>query len=528
MNKRNKSLIALLLVLCIGLVGLTIAYFSNSDTIENEFKTKEYGTTYTEEFVSPDNWLPGDKTDKSLKVTNSGHVDEAVRISYSESWTSKTAKNNNQEGDLPLVQSGNKVAIIHFINTDDWTTVTEDGTTYIYYNYKLAPTETTSELLDYVTFNSAITNSSNCTTTESNGTNTIACNSTGTGYDDATYRLVFTIETFQYNKYNEAWNTDVAIAAEKPASGVDILLTSAVNADGTEYNNQTKSKMFKMSHPATEQTPAQTEYRYIGDNPDNYVYFNCDSLDNQNSDTCEVWRIIGVFDDDDGTGNYEQRIKLVRGSALPDTKQWDNRTSEQYPNDNYGKNEWVGSTMQTYLNDDGDYYQRTGIAVNYGLKATAKNMISDAKYYLGGTLYGNNGYGTADAMYLWERGTSVLNYDNYCFPQYSTIDSNWNTRCTTENYCENNPTDEICNVIRSTSWVGVVALMYPSDHYLVYANGVDAKCYGDPDKCTIGETSSYGTPNLGWIYNSNKLVGQNDINIYWLLSPFTSFSSYGF
>ena len=40
MNKRNKSLIALLLVLCIGLVGLTIAYFSNSDTIENEFKTK--------------------------------------------------------------------------------------------------------------------------------------------------------------------------------------------------------------------------------------------------------------------------------------------------------------------------------------------------------------------------------------------------------------------------------------------------------------------------------------------------------
>ena len=85
MSKKNKSLIALLLVLCIGLVGLTIAYFSNSATIDNKFNTKEYGATYTEEFVSPDNWLPGDTTDKMVTITNSGEVNEAVRISLSES-----------------------------------------------------------------------------------------------------------------------------------------------------------------------------------------------------------------------------------------------------------------------------------------------------------------------------------------------------------------------------------------------------------------------------------------------------------
>ena len=87
MNRRNKNSIALLLVLCIGLVGITIAYFSNSTTIDNLFNTKEYGTTYTEQFVSPDNWLPGDTTDKIVTVTNSGQVDEAVRISLSETWT---------------------------------------------------------------------------------------------------------------------------------------------------------------------------------------------------------------------------------------------------------------------------------------------------------------------------------------------------------------------------------------------------------------------------------------------------------
>ena len=57
---------------------------------------------------------------------------------------------------------------------------------------------------------------------------------------------------------------------------------------------------------------------------------------------------------------------------------WDNRTSEMYPNDNYGKNEWVGSVMQTYLNDNGDYYKRTGSAANYGLKTTA-NFVREYK-----------------------------------------------------------------------------------------------------------------------------------------------------
>ena len=36
--------------------------------------------------------------------------------------------------------------------------------------------------------------------------------------------------------------------------------------------------------------------RYYGVSPNNYVYFNCSDYSNQTSDTCEIWRIIGVFD----------------------------------------------------------------------------------------------------------------------------------------------------------------------------------------------------------------------------------------
>ena len=80
--KEKKTILILILVLTIGIIGLTVAYFSNSTSIDNTFTTRGYGTTTDEDFVSPDNWLPGKTTEKTLTVTNSGNVDEAVRISY--------------------------------------------------------------------------------------------------------------------------------------------------------------------------------------------------------------------------------------------------------------------------------------------------------------------------------------------------------------------------------------------------------------------------------------------------------------
>ena len=143
MKKYNKILIVLLLVLTICLVGLTIAYFSNSTSLDNIFKSKDYGTTYTEEFVSPDNWLPGDVTEKSITATNTGSIDQAIRISYTESWTPNksgetlsgwihpdgTKSNHTTASEL---ETDEKVAVIKLANTSDWSY--EGG--YWYYNGK--------------------------------------------------------------------------------------------------------------------------------------------------------------------------------------------------------------------------------------------------------------------------------------------------------------------------------------------------------------------------------------------------------
>ena len=88
MNNK-KTILILILVLTIGLIGLGIAYFSNSTSFDNLFSTNPYGSTVTEQFISPDNWLPGDVTEKTIVATNSGNVDQAVRIKITEKWQKK-------------------------------------------------------------------------------------------------------------------------------------------------------------------------------------------------------------------------------------------------------------------------------------------------------------------------------------------------------------------------------------------------------------------------------------------------------
>ncbi len=59
----------------------------------------------------------------------------------------------------------------------------------------------------------------------------------------------------------------------------------------TNYTDGDIHEMYTFEHEATVQTPALTDYRYIGSDPNNYVEFND-----------ELWRIIGVFSVEDENG----------------------------------------------------------------------------------------------------------------------------------------------------------------------------------------------------------------------------------
>ena len=207
--KNKKSLFALLLVAILGIVGGTIAYFTSTDTFSNVFGTKPYSMEVTETFESPNDWTPGTTTNKTIIAKNKGDVDAAVRVSYTESWVDATGNS------LALKDgSNNSAAIINFasdLNTK-WTKSTEGGKDYYYYKTKLAKNQSTTSLINSVTFNPNVTISTTDNCVENTTAHTKTCTTTTNGYAGGTYTLTVKVETVQYDQYKAAWGTSVTIS----------------------------------------------------------------------------------------------------------------------------------------------------------------------------------------------------------------------------------------------------------------------------------------------------------------------------
>ena len=212
---------------------------------------------------------------------------------------------------------------------------------------------------------------------------------------------------------------------ELKKSGADTLIKLTDNKDN--------SGLYTITHP--KDTTLQIgndkdiiEYRYRGASPKNYVTFNN-----------EVWRIIGVFPVDDGNGNIENRIKLIRNESIGE-RYWDEDTD-------YSNNWARPATLNTELNTT---YLNS-------LISEAQNMIGNTKYYLGG--YNNYLRIQKDVMYQYERKINGSTY-------YNGSNSN--------------------------NFIGKVALMYASDYG-----------YAASDECTqtLVNYDNATCKNNNWLYN---------------------------
>ena len=197
-NKNKKKLLIVSIISILAVIGGTLAYFTTTTTIKDIFKTAMYQNEITEVFEAPENWTPGTTTDKTVKVTNTGSIDMAVRVSYTEKWITS----NNKELSLKD-ENGEVASIINF--NDDWTK-DEDG--YYYFGSKenktvLKPGETSTSFMSGVTFNPNIVSS--LSETVSQDGKTVTYTSTGNGYDNAQYILVVKLDTIQYDQADNIW-----------------------------------------------------------------------------------------------------------------------------------------------------------------------------------------------------------------------------------------------------------------------------------------------------------------------------------
>ena len=235
--------------------------------------------------------------------------------------------------------------------------------------------------------------------------------------------------------------------------------------------------------------------RYYGASPNNYIYFNCSDYSNQSSSTCEVWRIIGVFDG---------KVKLIRNTSIGNYS-WDNKDKTTGAESNYGKNDWTTARLMKLLNPSDYYtvdandnglgqslYYNSGYGKCYsgqnnattdcdftstGIKNdNTRNLIAEATWNLGGW---NTNSVYSNQMYGYERGTTV-------YPGRPT-----------------------------TPWKGKIALAYSSDYGYAAEFGTD-KCnsylnkYNDTT-CTSNNwmKAVLGTPRTGGLLNNPSNVGFN-------------------
>jgi len=216
------------------------------------------------------------------------------------------------------------------------------------------------------------------------------------------------------------------------------------------------------SHPGAAQLGATTDYRYTGVNPDNYIKFND-----------EIWRIIGVFDVDDGSagdgqGKIEKRIKIIK--LFLGNSSWSDSGAD-----------WSKAQVMKLFNE-GDYYNRSGDYALNGLTDEAKSQIADAKWYLGEIQnYDTLMAALVNHIYNYERG---------------------------ENVYTGNP----------IYWVGKVGLMYGSDYGYATEGGSTTSREACLAKAlnTWNETSGNDCKKNNWLFNNADVDSINQ----WTISSY--------
>ncbi len=103
-GNRIYWMIGLLLLICIGGV---FAYWTQELLVHNEFKTARYKTSLEEKFVSPDNWEPGQETNKDVWLTNTGTVPAFAKVCLHQEWI-RTENVTDSDGNIVLPVAGDK------------------------------------------------------------------------------------------------------------------------------------------------------------------------------------------------------------------------------------------------------------------------------------------------------------------------------------------------------------------------------------------------------------------------------------
>ena len=224
--------------------------------------------------------------------------------------------------------------------------------------------------------------------------------------------------------------------------------------------------------------------RYYGANPNNYIYFNCSDYKNQSSSTCEIWRIIGVFDG---------KVKIMRNEIIGEYS-WDNKNTSTGAENNNGKNDWTTARLMKLLNPS-DYYtidsNDSGNGLSLYWNASSGICFSGQNNATTSCDFTNTGLKNDTTRKLIAETT-------YTIKGHDDSDIYVNTMYDKERVSGTVYTG------RPTSWTGKIAIPYPSD-------------YGYAAELSLCQTLIYYNDSTCPANNWMKSIFTADYN--WLLTP---------
>lgn len=355
---KNKKIIILILLLVIGTVGTTIAYFKQSQKINNEITSDEYIVSYNYDFIKDSSWNPGDIDEPNINVKNEGEIPIIVRAKMSETWTDE---NGN---DLSLLLNNNERVVVKTINTN-WF---KDGNYYYYYK-ELNSNDETNSIIDYIIYNSNAINNGSCTATPSGTT----CN-INNDYSNATYKLSINFETIQKDAAEKEWNINL----DKPKSLYNLIEQQTIYDDITSPTVTDNIKINTISS-YTNGNGIFTYHKTVNE-PFTYNYYR-GNVNNNIIFANSCWKIIGTTT----SGNIKIIYNGQSNNGICDNKNENSGIS--YIEYNLEKNDqkYVGYKYTTITNDD------TDSNIKYEIDKWYENNLKNYSNYL------------ADEKYLCER-----------------------------------------------------------------------------------------------------------------------------
>ena len=219
-----------------------------------------------------------------------------------------------------------------------------------------------------------------------------------------------------------------------------------------------------------EDTTVDTNIRFKGSNPNNYINFNN-----------ELWRIVGIFNVQNSESTImEKLVKIVREDSLGQYS-WD--SSVNTVNNGKGENDWSNSDLMQELNND--YLSLNHNSDNTTNWYNGENNAKNAVYN-----YNNNikkEYQSLIESVVWNIG--AWNSNNILLTNFNSktgIDDGMygKERVTKE--------DSTKTTARPTTWTGKIGLIYPTDYAFA---SEDAACK---------RLNNKECANLNWLFKSSN------------------------